>query len=369
MADEIPNVDNLPNKSGSIKKIAKRGRPSKFEKAREIEALKSFGNPAAFSRSAPTMGKQSKENITDTVLGNARVLNYVPKIKVYQIYFKDSQRSQLDGAMEPFNNCGRTSQLLEYDVFKRLYSTSQIKEFDYWGAVSWKFSKVMGFGGTSLINFINKNPGYDVYFCHPNVGIEALYENPWIQGGVSHPDFIEISKAFLTAAGLDSSLVSKVIPSGFVASANYFVANKRFWDAYIDFVDGVLKKVDLNLDESIKAELLSAVADSRGLHHGACYLPFIIERLFGEFLMMNIGRFKAFKLKSPKLEATMTEHHHSLRAMKDIAVKTKSEWLLNCWRTYRNLYMETTYGKEAIEPYRSLFNPPSIKFADIALYY
>lgn len=345
-----------------------RGRPSKQEVQRQIAAVKAAAGVAPQSHSmhsAAPVKPLAHSKQTDTVLGAATVLNPNTKVKIFQIYFKPEHKKHLDPAMVHLDNSGRKNHLLEYDVFRRLHKSEHSQGCDYWGAVSWKFPRAMGFGGATFSTFVNKNPGYDIYFCNPHPGIEGTYENLWMQGELSHPHFIELSSAFLKAAGLDADSVRAVVPSGFMASANYFVANHNFWNAYLQFVDSALQQAEKNLDQTTLAKLLSPVADAKRLHNGANYVPFIVERLLTEFLLLNHKNFKAIKVQSPKLESKMTEHHKSLRAMKDVAVRTKSEWLLNCWRNYRNLFLAALADEGQLAPYTKVLTNKDVKFADV----
>lgn len=368
MKRQLP-IDPNDDLTETPAKPAGRGRPSKEAKAKSMERLKRLGNPASVARSQTVADDQDASKQAKTVLGSGYVLNHKPTVQIHQIFFKHAQRPKLDPTMLPFDNTGRRHPLLEYDVFKRIIESELSADADYWGALSWKFHQVMGITGRSLADFIGRNPGFDVYFCHPNTSVEAMYENMWIQGAISHPRFLELSRDFLDAAQLESSMLNKVVPSGFMASSNYFVANHRFWSAYTEFIDNALAAANSKLDESVRAELLSPAADPRNLHHGACYLPFIVERLFGEFLMLHAGQFKAFKLKSPRLEAKLSPHHQSMRTMKDMAVKNRATWLLDCWRNYRNLLLSATTDPAELEPYHALLNNPNVEFSDVPLYY
>lgn len=342
-----------------------RGRPSKADVARQIAAVKaSAGVGQAVQKKSKAQTVQAFH--TGTVLGDAQVLNPHVEIRIFQIHYKPEHKKFLDLGMVHLDNSGRRNHLLEYDVFRRLAGSPHTQQCDYWGAVSWKFPSVMGFGGNVFKTFITKNPGYDIYFCNPHPSIEGTYENLWTQGEMSHPKFIELSRAFLKAAGLDPEATRRVVPSGYMASANYFVANARFWTAYMAFVDQALQQAEANLDQNTLAILLSPVADAKGLHNGANYVPFIVERLLTEFLILHTKQFKAIKLQSPKLEAKLSEHHKSLRAMKDVAVQTKSQWLLDCWRTYRNLLLGALAEKGQLTPYTTMLTNKDVTFAEVA---
>ncbi len=341
-----------------------RGRPSKSTKEKQIAAIKGSAKlaQAKGSKDFPA-GMPAKE--TTTVFGNAKLLNPNIETKIFQIYFRPEHKKKLDPSMIPFDNSRRKNHLLEYDVFRRLVKSPETQSCDYWGAVSWKFPDSMGFSGATFKSFMAKNPGYDIYFCNPHPTIEGVYENLWVQGELSHPSFIDLSTQFLNAAGLDAGAVRTVVPSGYMASANYFVANARFWELYLSFVDRALQQAENNLDSNTLARLLSPVADAKGLHNGANYVPFIVERLLTEFLILNSKTIRAIKVQSPKLESKLSEHHKGLRTMKDLATRSQSDGLLDCWRNYRNLLLSVLAEPKALEPYVRLLTNKNIKFVDL----
>lgn len=342
-----------------------RGRPSKLSKEKQIAALKSSAQVSRLQNSKREKNETAFKE-TNTVLGSAKVLNPNVSIKLFQIYFKAEHKKRLDPEMIPFDNSKRKNHLLEFDVFRRLAASADTQGCDYWGALSWKFSDSMNFNGATLKSFINKNPGYDVYFCNPHPKIEGVYENLWVQGEVSHPNFISVSKAFLEAAGLKPKVTEVVIPSGYMASANYFVANSKFWDLYLQFVNDALETAEKNLSSDQLAVLLSPVADAKGLHNGANYVPFIVERLLTEFLLLNSKKIRAIKVQSPRLESKLSEHHKSLRLLKDLAIRGRSDWVLDSWRSYRNLFLSATADSKALAPYVKLLTNKNVSFPDPA---
>jgi hypothetical protein len=282
--------------------------------------------------------------------------------KVFQIYFEDWQSKVIDPAFEPFDNQGQASELLEFDVFKRLAESDETKGVGLWGALSWRFTEKTGLTGKDLMAQIAANPGYDVYFCNPHVENEAVFQNMWQQGETSHPHFLALVKAVFKAAGLNDREINALHPSSSYSAANYFVATPKFWSAYIAFIEQVLLAVEKNLSPELLKVLHSGLADPKGLHAGATYVPFIVERLFGYF-MRTVGKgLKPFKLVLPKREVEMNVHQKLLREMKNVAHQTKSPWMAACWVNYRNLYFGQTRTKTWCAKYLRTVTPTDISF-------
>jgi hypothetical protein len=285
-----------------------------------------------------------------------------PKTKVFQIYFQSGQKLALDPAFETYNNEGDKSPLLEYNVFKKLAGSQLTQGLDLWGAVSWKFGEKTKMQGHELLKVIADNPGYDVYFCNPSPEIEGLYHNIWLQGETSHPNFLALSEAFFKAAGWPQTELVALRPSSHFSSANYFVGNDKFWAKFIQFIDAALLNADKKLSKQVKDLLYSPAADYKLLHKKASYLPFIIERAFGVFMATGGAGLRSFKYGLTKKTATFTVHQKLLTEMKDMAFKTKSEWLATCWVNYRNLYLAQVANKEWVKLNLKKISPTKVSF-------
>jgi len=283
-------------------------------------------------------------------------------IRIFQIYFEGWQRELLDPAFYPLDNSRGTSELMEFNVFEQLQRNAATQGATLWGALSWRFAEKTGMQGAELVKQVVDHPGYDVYFCNPHPYNEALYHNMWVQGEVSHPQFLELVRLFYAAAGLDDKELKTIETSGNFTAANYFVASPRFWDLFIPFVKRTLVAADKALDPKVRDLLHSKVADDKGLHAGATYIPFIVERLFTTFMRSEGKALKSYKVALPERERELNVHLKLLREMKDVAHRTQSAWLAACWVNYRNLYLSQTNGKEWCEKYLRAITPNEIKF-------
>lgn len=284
-------------------------------------------------------------------------------VQIFQIYYDPLHRALLDPAFVPLDNCGKASPFLEFDIFNRLYRSEHVRNAALWGAVSWRFTEKTGLSGADLLRLIEDNPGHDIYFCNPYPKHEALFHNLWVQGESAHPKFLELSRAFLKAAGLPVEETELIWPSGIYSSANYFVGSPAFWERYLGFVGEAIRAADKNLPEEIKTQLYSDKADDRNLHGGASYMPFIVERLFPLFLRTAGQELSSFKLPLALPEEDLDVHLRLLRQMKDEAQRSKSAWLAACWANYRSLYFVQQHGPDWTRKYLRAVTPTGFKFA------
>jgi len=283
-------------------------------------------------------------------------------IRIFQIYFEAWQRELLDPAFYPLDNSRGSSELMEFAVFEQLQKNAATEGATLWGALSWRFGEKTGMLGSDWVKQILDHPGYDVYFCNPHTHNEAIFHNMWLQGETSHPNFVEIVKAFFQAAGLDDKEIMSIHPSGIYSAANYFVATPAFWARFIPYVRKVLVTADKKLPPMVRDVLHSKVADDKGLHGGATYIPFIVERLFGLFMRTEGKDLKGYKIALPERERELNVHLKLLREMKDVAHRTQSAWLAACWVNYRNLYLSQTNTKAWCDKYLRAITPTEVRF-------
>ena len=261
------------------------------------------------------------------------------KVQVFQIHFKGDQIHALDPAFKAFDNANVDDERLEFGVFERLASKTAVQKLQAWGAVSWRFNEKTGLSGQQLLDTVAAHPDVDLFYTNVAPVNEALFDNVWMQGEVSHPGLIRVAASVLEASGHDiAHLFKPEAPSAF-STANYFVGVQGFWKLYVPFVKSVLQVADRSLSPAQKKQL-HANADPKNLHHGATFVPFIVERLLPLFLATAGQELCTYKVTLPDREAELDEHVHQLRQLKEKALQEQSTLLLQTWRNYRNLYLQ-----------------------------
>ncbi len=288
-----------------------------------------------------------------------------PTLTLYQIYYRADQLESLDSSMTPYDNEGDLDPLLEFNVFRKIHRSGHTPD-GLWGALSWKFGSKTGITGHQLATYIDEHPGYDVYFCNPFPEFESIYQNLWVQGETAHPEFISLAKLVYEAAGIaPEMMVEEIQPATAYSSTNAFVGTARFWGAYINYVETVLERL-LDLSSERQYQLLhSSLADRRGIHAGATYLPFIVERLFSLFMSTAEGR-SLRACKYPVNKPTDNAHLRHLCEMKDLAWRSRSVWLVSCWVNYRNLFLTKFHGEEWARTYLPVITPKKVVFSSFS---
>ena len=342
--------------------------------AKKTDKAKTKAKPAAKSKAKPAPPAKPKHRVAQrTPAAKAAPKPATPKspaphplakqpVRLYQIFYDDWHEQLIDPALEPYDNRGVKSELFEFDVFEKLAKSDRTRGAEYWGALSWRFGEKTGMSGQDLRAAIAANPGFDVYYCNPFPANEAVYHNAWVQGEPSHPSFLALATAFFQAAGLPVERLTSIQTASSFSAANYLIGKPAFWSAYIQFVRKALATAERKMHPKMRALLHSKIADQHSFHFGATYVPFIVERLLDTFLHTEGAGLKAFKIVLPAREQELNVHQKLLREMKDVAHKTKSNWLAAIWVNYRSLYLTQTNGREWTQKYLRAITPPGVKF-------
>lgn len=216
---------------------------------------------------------------------------------IYQIYYKENQKDQLDPGFVPYDNTGKLYPYnYEYAVFFDIYKKTTWSEIDLLGTVSWKFKHKTGLSATEFTEHILNNPGHDVYFVNPFPFL-CIYKSVWEQGEKYHPGLTGITSDLLKAVGYSDEILYKETPPNLTAYCNYWVANKKFWDAYILYLTPIWNYI-IDYDNSLTA-ILKKNADP---DINAPYLPFIFERLFSSFVATNNWSVSSMVISEEKLK-------------------------------------------------------------------
>lgn len=270
----------------------------------------------------------------------------VVRSKIWQIFYREDQKSCLDPLFVPLDNSGYQEDVLEFGVFRRLFGGVDFSGDGYFGALSWRFFEKTGLDGESLIRYLDSHPETDVFYMNPYPHNESLHQTLWVQGGTAHPGFIEVSEAFFEAAGLDVSDLYRFTPSKSFSVCNYFVARPVFWKLYIPFVQQCLEMAEANMTPELRNKMNSSDGDWKGIHKGATYIPFIIERLLPVFLRSPEGRqLHTHQIPLPVKEAKLNDNLLELREMKDVAILAQSTRILDLWREKREAYCSIYFSK------------------------
>lgn len=362
-------ASTAPAAAASRKKTASKKATARKKTTREavstVPASAASTAPAAVASrkkaasKKPTARKKAAGRSTPSPSPVAQVAN----VRLLQLHLPGTPQPEPEAGFEARSIHPDDNPLLEVSSFLRLHKLPELQAADLWGAFPSDFARRTGLDADSVRQVIAENPGYDLYFCNPNPDTEALFHNLWMKGETSHPDFLRLARAFLSAGGLDEDLIHAVTPARLFAAGQMIVATPVFWAEYLRFVGETLAQVQRNLSPDLQAMLNSTKADPRGLHHGSTYLRFILERLFSVYLIQQESTWRAYKFVAPLPEQKLNMHLRLLRELKERAIDERSTWHAACWINYRALYLLEVYKQTWCERYLQRITPDTLTFA------
>lgn len=255
------------------------------------------------------------------------------KFKIYQPYLKEEDLGLVDKHFEPFNNCANPApELREYYINLSIRDLAVKEQLDLWGSFSqrWK-EKLPGCDSDFVINRINSNPGYDVYFFNGFIDQVTAFYNVWDQGDWYHKNIVEIMEAALPLMKIDPDILYQPMGRKISFYACYCVANKEFWNGYLGLVGKFIEIID-QLPVHVQDLLCGPSNYSR--EPTLWNFPFIQERLFSTFLALNPGRFNV--LPYHHQENACSPEYKKLLELKDTAINNNDVGMLNDWISLRD---------------------------------
>lgn len=153
------------------------------------------------------------------------------------------------------------------------------RDFKVSALLSPKFTQKTAIDGAIFNAFILNNPNYDVWFVNPYPHYFYLAYNIWEHGEIWYPGLLGRASRVFAAAGLAINL--ERFPRSTwntLLFSNIWAGTAQFWDQFMAFVGHIARH----------AETVPDVFDTVPYEDGrAVYFPFIFERLFTTFLVLQ----------------------------------------------------------------------------------
>lgn len=207
-------------------------------------------------------------------------------IRIHQIFYEEYQLRQLDPAFIQLDaRRSPEAHLFEIYWLLKLFDSGFHNEADLTGAVSWRFSEKTQLTGREFIEFIKKNPGFDVYFVNPYPQLAYRFFNVWEQGENAHPGIKTLAQNLMDDADYGLSIEEMGRNDNrTLLYCNYWAGNSRFWREYISYV----KPLFACSTNAHRPRDKNPYFRMTKYHlKPAPFFPFIFERLFSTFLLAN----------------------------------------------------------------------------------
>jgi hypothetical protein len=264
--------------------------------------------------------------------------------KVFQIYFKPELKQHCDPLFTPLDNTDNPRpDLREWDVWNRNHEAILEQNLDHWGYVSWKFKEKTNLTGEQVFNFINTNPGYDVYLFNPCIINEAVFANSWEQGDIHHPNISGIGNKFLAKLNYkDVDVKSMILDRNKTVFANYVVGNQDFWNRFMNFSRRLFTEAET--DSVFKDEVFGAGRSNYAYDNSLPNFTFLIERLIPTFLELEGFNSIGYTYTSPtELDAKYHRIWSDIQPLSDLKKainQYESDELYNIWNHYRTKLLQ-----------------------------
>jgi hypothetical protein len=162
-------------------------------------------------------------------------------LELFQIFYSPETRALLDPFCKPLDNSNSTRP----DWFEVYPMTNLLEQIDWnrvrmLGVLSPRFKEKTGLSLDSVAAFEFACQGEpDVLIFSPQPDMGAFFLNVFEQGETFDPGFLGTSQAVVEKLGFDVDLRSLVMDSRNIVFSNYFVANKSFWERWMQVISGL----------------------------------------------------------------------------------------------------------------------------------
>lgn len=264
--------------------------------------------------------------------------------KIFQIYYKPELLQHIDPDFIALDNTANPRpELREWYNWDQEHEKRLSENLDYWGYVSWKFFEKTNLYGHQALEFINSNPGYDVYLFNPCIVNEAVFANSWEQGDLHHPNISAIGNKFLTKLGYtDVDVRAMVLDRNKTVFANYVVGNRKFWTEFMDFSRRLFTEADK--DPEFKEEVFGLGRSNYAHDRSLPNFTFLIERLIPTFL--ELGGYNSIGYTYNKPNELNVKYHPvwgDIRALSDLKMainQYESDELYAIWDHFRHKVLQ-----------------------------
>lgn len=164
----------------------------------------------------------------------------IKAIKIFQIYYDQKTRAQIDPAFIPLDNTDNIRpDWVEYWPIRRILSSQTFDDDDYLGFLSPKFSLKTGLSGVQVMDIVRQGDDEVISFS-PFFDQGAIHANPFAQGEANHPGLLEVMRQVLEMLGVDIDPETIICDQTTTIFSNYFVARYSFWKKWFGYIERII---------------------------------------------------------------------------------------------------------------------------------
>ncbi len=206
-------------------------------------------------------------------------------IVIFQNVYSDTVVGWLDTSFLPVDGRRNSrTETREIGLFLRMFHEGLYRCAPLTGILSPKFTAKTRITGAAFLEFIRRNPGYNVYFINPFPQNVYYSFNVWHHGEVCHRGLMALAEILFDRAGYGTGLILQ--PRDAHATAlysSYWVGDEEFWSGYVSMVIRLMEALQ-TLPESLSRRYLLFDPE---YPDPVSMTPFIFERSFSSYLHWN----------------------------------------------------------------------------------
>lgn len=204
------------------------------------------------------------------------------KARIYQIFYSEQTRRNLDAGFIPLDNSNRRPDWCEYWPIRNYLIDEPLDSDTYYGFLSPKFRSKTGLMAADVHRFLNDSADAapDIVTFSPFFDAAALFPNIFLQGADSHlevwPAFVESARLLVPGIDLDTL----VMDSTNTVFCNYFLAKPPFWRHWLSKAERIFQ-----IAEQSNTPFAQALNQTTNHSSGPTAVKvFVIERLLSLIL-------------------------------------------------------------------------------------
>jgi hypothetical protein len=160
-------------------------------------------------------------------------------IKIYQIYYDEKTKKQLDKEFIPLENCqSEKKDWFEFWPILNYLRQNPVEKNTWYGFLSPRFKEKIGIDGKTVKEIIEENHvKADVFLASPEWDQISYFRNVFEQGEYYHNGLLSITKNFLDKNNLKIDLNHLVTDSSNSVFSNYIIAKGKYWEEWVNLAE------------------------------------------------------------------------------------------------------------------------------------
>lgn len=173
---------------------------------------------------------------------------YNKNIRVYQIYYDEDSKKQLDSGFIPLDNSlNERPDWYEFWVIRKFLKEHQLQNDVWYGFLSPKFLRKTHISSNAIFSMLEDyGNNADVALFTNGWDQLAYFLNPFEQGEIWHPGLSRLSQLFFNKIGINIDISKLVTHSSSSVFSNYIIAKSEFWNEWLVIADQFFDFVESN---------------------------------------------------------------------------------------------------------------------------